>query len=485
MCGGVETDSAQFKQEVIPVRSKRTYRAKEINTVSASTIVANREGCRATVGIDVGKEDLFVMLRWEDGTFIGPWHAQNTTGIRGIVELLVSLARGRKLIVAMEPTGTYGDVLRYALTQAGLNVHRVQGKASHAYAEIFDGVPSQHDRKDAAVVAELAAVGKSNPWPYDAESVENQERTYWVQRVEAAQGTMQVWTGRLEGLLARHWPEVTKVLRLNSISLLKTLAYYGGPAELAADEKAATRLAGWGRKLLTQEKIRALVASAEETVGVPQGEFDRQWLRECANQILAARRTKQQARRELKRLGQGNAVLSRLGAAVGYATASVLWVYLGNPQDYHCGAAYRKAMGLNLKERSSGKCKGQLRITKRGPGAVRRWLYLAAMRLLQTDGVGGWFEAKKKKDGDRGGKALVGVMRKLSMALYRVSVDDVAFDAAKLFPGKPLKQTGTSARARQKGPPLRASAVTSASEGRRPRRRRRRKGLGTNPIQGE
>ena len=485
MCGGVDKPSAQFKQEVIPVRSKRKYRAKEINTVSASTIVSNRDGCRATVGIDVGKEDLFVMLRWEDGTFIGPWHARNTTGIRGIVELMVSLARGRKLIVAMEPTGTYGDVLRYALTQAGLNVHRVQGKASHDYAEIFDGVPSQHDRKDAAVVAELAALGKSAPWPYDAESVENQERTYWVQRLEAAQARVQVWMGRLEGLLARHWPEATQVLKLNSISLLKTLAHYGGPEELAADGGAGGRLAGWGRTLLTPEKISALLELAKETVGVPQGDFERQWLQECANQILAARRTKQQAKRELKRLGEGNAVLSRLATAIGYATASVLWVYLGNPQGYHCGEAYRKAMGLNLKERSSGKCKGQLRITKRGPGAVRRWLYLAGMRLLHEETVRKWFEAKKAKDGDRGGKALVGVMRKLAVALYRVGVDDVAFDAAKLFPGKPLKQRGTSARARQKGPPLRASAVTSSPEGRGPRRRRRRKGLGATPIQGE
>jgi hypothetical protein len=29
-------------------------------------------------------------------------------------------------------------------------------------------VPSQHDGKDAAVVAELAAVGKAKPWAYQA-----------------------------------------------------------------------------------------------------------------------------------------------------------------------------------------------------------------------------------------------------------------------------------------------------------------------------
>ena len=485
MCGSVEQESAQSKQKVIPVRKKRTYRAKEINAVRVSEIVAGHDGCPATVGIDVGKDDLFVMLRWGAEMFSGPWHAANRTGIRGVVEFLVMVSRGRKLMVALEPTGTYGDALRYALTQAGLNVQRVEGKATHAYAEIFDGVPSQHDRKDAAVVAELAAVGKSKPWPYDEGSVENQERTCWVQRVEAAQGTMQIGTGRLEGLLARHWPEATQVLQLNSVSLLKTLAHYGGPEGLAKDSAARVHLAGWGRSLLTPEKIRALMKSAAETVGVPQGKYDREWVQECAQEILDARRKKQRGKRELKRLGAGNEGLSRLGAAVGYATASVLWVYLGDPQDYHCGAAYRKAMGLNLKERSSGKWIGQLRITKRGPGAVRRWLYLASMRLLKKKRVRDWFEAKKKRDGGRGGKALIGVMRKLSMALYRVAVDDVTFDAGKLFPGKPLKQKATSARARQKGPPHRAFAVTSTSEGRRPRRRRRRKGLEAKPIQGE
>jgi transposase len=446
------------------VKKKRAYRAREINSVSVANVVDDREGQRAVVGIDVGKADLSLMLRWDNGTYAGPWRAKNITEIRTVVEFLACLARKRKLIVAMEPTGTYGDPLRYALTQAGLDVHRVQGKAAHDYAEIFDGVPSQHDCKDAGVVADLAALGKSAPWPYDAESVEDQERTYQVQHMDAVQQMVQVWTGRLEGALARHWPELTRLLKLGSISLLKMLAHYGGPAELAADGEAADRLAEWGRTLLPPEKIAAVLASARETVGVPPGKYERQWLQECATELLASKRAKQKAKRELKRLSERSPVLSRLAVAIGYATASVLWVYLGSPQGYHCGEAYRKAMGLNLKERSSGKYKGQLRITKRGPGAVRRWMYLASMRLLRETEVRRWFEAKKARDGRRGRKAVVGVMRKLAVALYRVAVDGVAFDPGKLFPGKPLKQTNPSARARQKGPPLRASAFTSVQQ---------------------
>ena len=461
MCGGVRTESAQFKQEVIPVKKKRSYRAKEINAVSVAKVIEGREGQRAVVGIDVGKEDLSLMLRWDDGSYAGPWRAKNKTEIRVVVEFLTCLAHNRRLIVALEPTGTYGDPLRYALTQAGLDAHRVQGKAAHDYAEIFDGVPSQHDCKDAGVVADLAALGKSTPWPCEAESLEDQERTYWVQRLDAEQQMAQIWTGRLEALLARHWPEVTGLLKLGSITLLKMLAHYGSPAKLALDSQAAARLARWGGPLLPPEKIAALLASARETVGIPPGKYEEQWLQECANGLLAARRVKQKAKRELKRLSERNPMLGRLAAAVGYGTASVLWVQLGSPQSYHCGEAYRKAMGLNLKERSSGKYKGQLRITKRGPGAVRRWMYLASMRLLRETEVHRWFEAKKARDAGRGGKALVGVMRRLAVALYRVAVDGAAFDAAKMFPGKPLKQTNPSAQARQKGPPLRAFAFAS------------------------
>src|SRR6185312_11207734 len=196
---------------------------------------------------------------------------------------------------------------------------QVKGKASHDYAEIMDGVPSQHDRKDAAVVAELALLGKSTPWPYDEGSAEDEERLHWVQRLEAAQKTMQVWTGRLESRVGRHWPEVTKLLPLNSVSLLKMLAHYGGPAEVAADTRAAKRLASWGRRLLTAEKIRGLLKSAQETDGIKPGKYEASWIQECANEILVTRRTKQRAKRELKRLAAGNAALSKLGSAVGCA----------------------------------------------------------------------------------------------------------------------------------------------------------------------
>src|SRR5258708_892139 len=158
-------------------------------------------------------------------------------------------------MVAMESTGTYGDALRQALEDAKLPVYRVSAKATHDYAEIMDGVPSQHDGKDAAIVAELAAMGKSSLWPCQKLSADEEELQEEVQWLDAQQTILQVWVGRLEALLARHWPEVTKLLALDSVTLLRTLTEYGGPQRLAQDPKAQQKLTKWGRGLLLPEKV--------------------------------------------------------------------------------------------------------------------------------------------------------------------------------------------------------------------------------------
>ena len=198
--------------------------------------------------------------------------------------------------------------------------------------------------------------------------------------------------------------------------------------------------------MLGTTKIEKFLASAARTVGVPQGARDVQRVQQYAAMALAAYRETQKARRELKRLAEGNEVIQRQARMVGMATACVLWVALGDPHDYPCGNAYRKAMGLNLKERSSGKCQGQLKITKRGPSIVRRWMYFAAMRMTQSASVKPWFEAKKAKDKDRGNGALIAVARKLALALYRVGAHAEPFEPWRLVSQKEIHRKTRQAR---------------------------------------
>ena len=268
----------------------KAYRGTAVNRVEASQVGVGRDGQDLMVGSDVGKYQLCAVGRWPDGAFERPWDIANPEQIPALVALLRQLGARHRVTVALEPSGTYGDALRQALGDASIPVLRVSPKAAHDYAEVFDGVPSQHDHKDAAVVAELAALGKSCPWPYLARSEWEQELGACVRWLTAQRRIAMLWLGRLEALLARHWPELTRLLSVASATLLRLLAHYGSPAALAADGAAAARLGRWGRQRLAAQTVAQVVARARTTVGVQLGEVERQSLQRYAAQALAARR---------------------------------------------------------------------------------------------------------------------------------------------------------------------------------------------------
>jgi transposase len=78
-----------------------------------------------------------------------------------------------------------------------------------------------------------------------------------------------------------------------------------------------------------------------------------------------------------------------------------------------------------------------LRISKRGHPRSRKWLYYAALRLVKRAGVAEWYQAKKGRNKQEAKLAVVGVMRKLVLALYQVAVCGATFEVRRLFPGSP------------------------------------------------
>jgi len=405
----------------------------DVNRIELASWLPDRCETVVHAGLDVGKESIFCTLRWGADDFDRPWRVRNPFDVARFAELLRAVGHGRRLIVALEPTGTYGDALRQALQRAGLAVHRVSPKNASDYAEVFDGVPSQHDGKDAAVIAELAAQGRSWPWPMRAPTEVEQELAYQVDWLDGQRRQMMLWSGRVEALLSRHWPEATRIVPLTSGTLLRCLAKYGGPRGLAAAPAALERVQGWGGHYLSAAKASALVDSARRTAGVTMGRWDEERLRRYAQQIQQGRGEIRVAWRRLRELTRHHPAIRAMGEVVGVPTACVLWVELGDPSAYHCGPAYRKAMGLNLAERSSGQWQGKLKISKRGSSRVRRWLYLAAWRWVKTEPVRSWYLRQKVRRRGEGKPALVGVMRKLALALYRVGGRGEAFDRSQLY----------------------------------------------------
>jgi transposase len=422
-------------QEVIPVRHRTPYSLVDVNDVSMDPLTQRRRGQDLVVGVDVAKGELVACVVGPDRSFERPWRVKSPGQVRTLVEKLAELRRHCPLVVAMESSGTYGDVLRQALADAGIEVQRVSAKAVKDYSETFDGVPSQHDGKDAAIIGTLARSGHGKAWRHDEGGDEKSAALrYFVRRLDTAQRIKQVFCGKLESLLARHWPEAPALLEQSGPTLTRALARWGDPRLLAADRQAAALLRGFGGHYLTEQKIGRVVESAGSTVGVRMNAWSVREMRDVAGAIIKQRRRIQRCRRELKKLTKGHRAIRAQAPAVGLVTACVLWMCLGDPGNYASAAAYRKAMGLNLKERSSGTHQGKLSLSKRGQRLTRKWLYFSALRWMREPSVKRWIQNKKGRDGGSGSKAAVGVMRRLALAAWHAGQGE-AFDPKRLFPG--------------------------------------------------
>jgi hypothetical protein len=102
---------------------------------------------------------------------------------------------------------------------------------------VFDGVPSLHDAKSAAILAKLHAEGLSSLWTQD--HGDRRQLAAAIAIMDLHQERYLQLVHRLESWLARHWPESTSIFDLTSAALLALLARIGPPAEVAKQRKAS------------------------------------------------------------------------------------------------------------------------------------------------------------------------------------------------------------------------------------------------------
>ncbi len=135
--------------------------------------------------------------------------------------------------------------------------------------EVFDAVPSLHDPKSAALIAKLCAMGLSKPYVQAMPTRTRLRALVDLRRHEEA--TQERCLGRLEALLARHWPELGGCLNVREQkTALRLLAELGGPVRVATNAGAARDLLGKSsRGQFGADLIDAVVTSARTTLGVP------------------------------------------------------------------------------------------------------------------------------------------------------------------------------------------------------------------------
>ena len=442
------------------MKRKRNYSAVDVEQFELKTILPLVPvGC--IVAIDVAKTKFVAAVATTTGEVLKlvkfEHPRQTPLFLRQVNELREA---GREPVVVMESTGTYGDAIRYQLHRLGAPVHMMPPKHTHDFAEVLDGVPSMHDPKAAVVLAKLQAIKPARAWKPVSEERANLRA--WLDQRNPVVRTLGLYHGHLEAMLARHWPEFGTLIDVHHqrswFALLKTLP---GPEAVSAAREAATEtLHNASRGHFGREHIQKIVDSASRTMGVPMTSGEKEKLRTLAEQIETLTRRIDVVDSTLAELVEADDVLSRLATVVGPACTAAIASLIGSPLDFTSAPALEKAMGLNLKEHSSGNSMGRMSITKRGPPLVRHMLFLAALRFVKDDPVAvAWYRARKGYKAGLKLKSIVAVMRKLARAVWHVARGE-AFDAAKLFDTRRLELT-TSTPTRAK---ILAKPFTSATQ---------------------
>lgn len=416
---------------------KRTYRAVPIQRVSAEQLAEIVGEDKAIVGVDLAKKKIYASFADAAGCVGRIVRFEHPAQTMEFVQRVEELQRERPVEVVTESTGTYGESIRYQLSKIGVPLFNVATKRVHDAAEVFDGVPSLHDAKACVVMTQLHVQGATRP----LERADDQKRSMraLVNRREIYAVPHQQGLGRIEAILARHWPEGLQSLDVwQWKSALVLLAELPGPTMIAEHSvEAAALLKKAGRGKISPERIGEILESAR-SIGEPMNEEERGTLRELATEALRLRSALSRVDAEIEAVAKASESAKAIAPTVGRVTAVVLIAYLGDLERYGSAGALEKACGLNLKVRSSGEREGKLSITKRGPSIVRRYLYFAVLRLLQNDPLlGAWYRAR---GGYRGGHkivAVVALMRKLIRALWHVA-RGAPFDSTKLVDARKL-----------------------------------------------
>ena len=196
--------------------SKNKYRAQNVKSVNQEALAELVREKDIIFGHDLAKESLYgVFMEKESGQILKTIAWKHPVETAFTLDMIMALPWS-SFEVVMESSGTYGDSIRYQFALRGIPVYRVSAKHSYDSHELYDGVPSAHDAKSSAVIAELHRWNKSSPWS-DPTPHQKSLRAY-VRIMDLHDDTYHRYLNKLESLLARHWPEALVIFDCIGIS---------------------------------------------------------------------------------------------------------------------------------------------------------------------------------------------------------------------------------------------------------------------------
>ena len=412
-------------------------RKKRINQIDEDTLI---------VGIDVAKNKHVARTQDFRGIEFGnaTYFVNREHGFEKIKEWIIKIAERKSksdIIIGLEPTGHYWLPLFRYFTASGFEVVTVNPNHVEKSKELDDNNPTKCDKKDALVIAQLVKDGRySTPNLPEADYAELRvamnHRKRLIKELNGIQNQITRW-------LDIYFPEFSDVFKnWEGKAALSTLSHIPLPEQVSQKEineivnfwKQDGIKRGVGKK-----KAKKLKKYSERSVGIKTGKemakLEIENLLERYYQLKGQiENLESKIKSILKEIPGAESMLSIPG--VGEMTVAGFLAECGNLDDYDHPKQIIKLAGLNLMEHSSGKHKGETKITKRGRPQLRSLLYRVSLPLVRhNDEFSQIHEYYKNRPKNplESKQSLIAICCKLIKILYTLGTREIEYDGDKML----------------------------------------------------
>jgi transposase len=406
----------------------RGMRTKRIRTVREGTLMAT---------VDIGMASNTGYCITADGRDTKPFKFDNTR--EGLDKFwgMVVISKNRfacdEVIVGYESTGPYAEPLVHYLRSKPVKIVQVNPMHTKRMKEVNDNSPLKTDDKDPRVIADIIRLGHA------LTVVVPEGNAAYLRRLNNARerhiGERTALFNQLQQLVFLVFPEFKTVMKnikvKTALHILKKYTTLDTIGELSKEMLGEEmRKKSWGRFGI--KDAEALINHAKNTVGIKEGvtglALDIRHILmqlEMIDGFIAE--IELEMEKVLKRIPYSSRLLSIKG--LGTVTVAGLIGEVGDFMKFGTQSEIMKLAGLDLYEISSGKRRGERRISKRGRSLLRKILYYASIQTIRKNGIMCEYYAHLISRGMKRIMALVAIARKLLRIIYAVVRDGSEYRA--------------------------------------------------------
>jgi len=403
------------------VRSK----SQKIKTINEKMLVCT---------LDIGKTVHHGYLRAPNGKDINPFPVYNFR--KSFEEFWIKVIEFKRqqnledVVIGFESTGPYAEPLFHFLKGKDVTLVQVNPMHTKRIKELTGNSPGKTDKKDPRVIADVICLGHALTLIIPEGPAAQLRRL--TQARERAITNRTAIMNQLQHLVFVIFPEFCDILNLSTKSAMYLIKKYTTPETIyAIGIGAVTKsLKRVSRGKLGEQRAKQLFNAACNSIGICEGkESIVQEINHLVSLIESQDRFIDQLESQIAEfLGQipySGSILSIKG--IGVTTAAGLIGEVGDFRKFRTISEVMKLAGLDLYEVSSGKHKGQRRISKRGRPLMRKLLYFVAINAVKSNGI---MHQPYKAMLDRGMpkvKALTAISRKLLTIIFALVRDNAKY----------------------------------------------------------